>query len=337
MPVMPPWTRVANRRLLQLSTKANIVVAKDGSGNFTTIKDALNSLASSSQRISNGRFVIYVKRGVYAENVQIDSSLDNLTFVGDGMGQTVITSGRSVSGGYTTFSSATFNVFGDEFIASGITFRNTFGPGSQAVAMLSGSDRSVFYRCSFEGYQDTLFVYSQRQFYRECIIYGTIDFIFGNAAVVFQRCNIFARMPRHGEANVITAQGRLDPNQNTGIVIHSCNIRGTSELWRARKTVKSYLGRPWMKYSRTVYLKNYMESIINPSGWLQFIGNNYLDTLYYVEYKNTGAGSRLSQRVKWPGFHIAVLPSQVAQFTVTNFISGGPWITSAGVPFISGL
>lgn len=229
------------------------------------------------------------------------------------------------------------DVFGDEFIASGITFRNTFGPGSQAVAMLSGSDRSVFYRCSFEGYQDTLFVYSQRQFYRECIIYGTIDFIFGNAAVVFQRCNIFARMPRHGEANVITAQGRLDPNQNTGIVIHSCNIRGTSELWRARKTVKSYLGRPWMKYSRTVYLKNYMESIINPSGWLQFIGNNYLDTLYYVEYKNTGAGSRLSQRVKWPGFHIAVLPSQVAQFTVTNFISGGPWITSAGVPFISGL
>lgn len=116
MPVMPPWTRVANRRLLQLSTKANIVVAKDGSGNFTTIKDALNSLASSSQRISNGRFVIYVKRGVYAENVQIDSSLDNLTFVGDGMGQTVITSGRSVSGGYTTFSSATFSKINDLYI-----------------------------------------------------------------------------------------------------------------------------------------------------------------------------------------------------------------------------
>ncbi|KAJ0971129.1 hypothetical protein J5N97_019088 [Dioscorea zingiberensis] len=335
-PDIPPWITVANRKLLQISSNANVVVAKDGSGDFTSINAALNSAAAKTRSL-NARFVIHVKRGVYSENVQIVSSMNNITLVGDGMGRTVITGRRSVSGGYTTFSSATFNVFGDGFIASGITFRNTFGPGSQAVAMLSGSDRSVFYRCSFEGYQDTLFVYSQRQFYRECNIYGTIDFIFGNAAVVFQRCNIYVRKPRHGEANAITAQGRLDKNQNTGIVIHSSNIRGTSDLRNAGKTVRSYLGRPWMRYSRTVLLKNYIESIIDPAGWLQFNGNFALDTLYYVEYKNTGAGSRLSKRVKWPGFHIVVRPSQVAQFTVANFIAGGSWITSAGVPFVSGL
>lgn len=103
-------------------------------------------------------------------------------------------------------------VTGEGFIARGITFRNTAGPqNNQAVAMRSGSDLSVFYRCGFEGYQDTLYVHSQRQFYKECYIYGTVDFIFGNAAVVLQNCMIMARRAMLGQQNVVTAQGRSDP------------------------------------------------------------------------------------------------------------------------------
>ncbi len=98
-------------------------------------------------------------------------------------------------------------VVGDGFIARDITVQNTAGAANhQAVALRSGSDLSVFYRCSFEGYQDTLYVHSQRQFYRECDIYGTVDFIFGNAAVVIQNCNIYPRYPPN-KTNTITAQG----------------------------------------------------------------------------------------------------------------------------------
>ncbi|CAI0393964.1 unnamed protein product, partial [Linum tenue] len=155
------------------------------------------------------RFVIRVKRGVYKENVEVGSGLKNVMLVGDGMRNTVITGSRSVGGGSTTFRSATFAVNGAGFIARGITFRNTAGPQNhQAVALRSDSDRSVFYQCSIEGYQDTLYVHSQRQFYRECYIYGTVDFIFGNAAAVLQNCMIYARRPMKSQKITITAQGR---------------------------------------------------------------------------------------------------------------------------------
>ena len=106
-----------------------------------------------------------------------------------------------------------------------------------------------------EGYQDTLMVHSQRQFYRECYIFGTIDFIFGNAAVVFQNCIILPRRPLHGQSNVITAQGRADPFQNTGISIQNSIIQPAADLKPVIRSVTTYLGRPWMKYSRTVILK----------------------------------------------------------------------------------
>lgn len=103
-----------------------------------------------------------------------------------------------------------------------ITFRNTAeGIKHQAVAVRNGADMSTFYSCSFEGYQDTLYVHSQRQYYTECDIYGTVDFIFGNAAAVFQNCNIYPRLPSVNQFNAITAQGRIDPNQNTGISIQT--------------------------------------------------------------------------------------------------------------------
>ncbi|KAI3681574.1 hypothetical protein L6452_36374 [Arctium lappa] len=328
----PAWVKPGDRKLLQSSsTQANVVVAQDGSGNYKTIGAAI---AAAAKRSGSGRYVIRVKAGVYMENIEIGSKLKNIMLLGDGIGKTIITGSKSVGGGTTTFKSATLAVVGDGFIGRGITVRNTAGPQNhQAVAVRSGSDLSVFYQCSFEGYQDTLYTHSDRQFYRECDIYGTVDFIFGNAAVVFQNCNIYARKPPN-KTNTLTAQGRTDPNQNTGISIHNCRVTAASDL-KGVTGVKTYLGRPWKQYSRTVFLKTSLDSLIDPAGWMPWSGNFALSTLYYGEYMNTGGGSSTAKRVNWKGYHVITSSTEASKFTVGNFISGGSWLPATNVPFTS--
>ncbi|XP_008439095.3 pectinesterase 2-like [Cucumis melo] len=332
----PSWLSGGDRRLLQsASTKVDLVVAQDGSGNYTTVGAALEEAA---KRKTSGRFVIQVKRGVYRENLEIGSKMKNIMLIGDGMRFTFITGNRSVGGGSTTFNSATVAVTGEGFIARGITFQNTAGPENhQAVALRSGADLSVFYRCAFEGYQDTLYVHSQRQFYKECYIYGTVDFIFGNAAVVLQNCMIYARKPMNGQKNAVTAQGRTDPNQNTGISIHNSRVMATDDLKPVESTVKTYLGRPWKEYSRTVFMKTYIDSLVDPTGWLEWDGDFALNTLYYGEYNNIGPGSPISQRVKWKGYHVISNSTEASEFTVQNFIAGQSWLPNTEVPFTPGL
>jgi pectinesterase len=175
-----------------------------------------------------------------------------------------------------------------------------------------------------------------RQFYRECDIYGTVDFIFGNAAVVFQNCNLYPRLPSTGQFNAITAQGRTDPNQNTGTSIHNATIKAADDLAPMIGTVKTYLGRPWKEYSRTVYLQCFMDSLINPSGWREWSGDFALSTLYYAEYNNTGPGSNTSNRVTWQGYQV-INATDAANFTVSNFLDGDSWLPQTGVPYSSGL
>ena len=224
------------------------------------------------------------------------------------------------------------------FVATDITFRNTAGAiKHQAVAVRNGADLSTFYRCSFEGYQDTLYTHSLRQFYRECDIYGTVDFIFGNAAALFQNCNIYPRLPMPGQFNPITAQGRTDPNQNTGISIHNCTIRAADDLASSNSTTQTYLGRPWKEYSRTVYMQSFMDSLINTVGWREWDGNFALSTLYYAEYDNTGPGSDTTNRVTWPGYQVIANATDAANFTVSNFLLGDNWLPQTGVPYSGGL
>ncbi|GAB4825944.1 hypothetical protein Ancab_008812 [Ancistrocladus abbreviatus] len=330
----PRWVSRHDRRLLaasSTSTTANLVVAQDGSGNYKTIQEAL---AAAAKRSGSGRFVIHVKSGVYNEYLVIGANLKNIMLVGDGMSSTTVTGSRSVGGGYTTFNSATVAITADGFIAKGITFRNTAGASNhQAVALRSGSDLSVFYQCGFEGYQDTLYAYSQRQFYTECNIYGTVDFIFGNAAVVFQNCNMYVRKPSASQKNTVTAQGRSDPNQNTGTVIQSCQILASSDLKPIVSSFNSYLGRPWGKYSRTVVMETYLDSLINSAGWLAWDGDFALSTLFYGEYKNSGPGSSTSGRVKWGGYKVITSVTEATEYSVASFITGQSWLLATSIPF----
>ncbi|PNX84942.1 pectinesterase [Trifolium pratense] len=229
------------------------------------------------------------------------------------------------------------SVSGERFIAVDITFKNTAGPEKhQAVAVRNNADLSTFYRCSFEGYQDTLYVHSLRQFYRDCKIYGTVDFIFGNAAVVFQNCNIYARKPMQNQKNAVTAQGRTDPNQNTGISIQNCTIDAAPDLANDLNSTSSYLGRPWKIYSRTVYMQSYIGDFVDPSGWLEWNGTLGLDTIFYGEYDNYGPGSITDNRVQWPGYFL-LNDTQAWNFTVLNFTLGNTWLPDTDIPYTEGL
>ncbi|KVI07205.1 hypothetical protein Ccrd_014443 [Cynara cardunculus var. scolymus] len=336
----PRWVTQKDRKLLQTESihkRANVIVSQAKGSKFRTIQSALDH-ASSIKR-GNGRFIIYIRRGVYRENLEIGNDLKNIMFLGDGLRYTIITGDRSVGGGFTTYSSATVGVDGTGFIARGITFRNTAGPAkAQAVALRSASDLSVFYACSFEGYQDTLFVLAQRQFYKLCYIYGTVDFIFGNAAVVFQNCMILARKPLNGQANMITAQGRGDPFQNTGISIHNSRVMAAPDLKPVVGSVQTFLGRPWQEYSRTVFMKTFIDKHVNPKGWSPWGNTDFaFSTLYYGEYGCFGPGAATKNRVKWPGYHIITSPREASQFTVERLISGRAWLRATEVPFITGL
>ncbi|KAF7824889.1 putative pectinesterase/pectinesterase inhibitor 60 [Senna tora] len=222
---------------------------------------------------------------------------------------------------------------GLHFIARDITFENTAGPRKgQAVALRSASDLSVFYRCAIVGYQDTLMAHAQRQFYKQCYIYGTVDMIFGNAAVVFQNCMIYARRPLPGQANMITAQGRGDPFQNTGISIHNSQIRAAPDLKPVMNQFATYLGRPWQQYSRVVVMKTYIENLVSPLGWSPWGNSNFaLNTLYFGEYRNLGPGSSINNRVKWPGFHIITSPTEASSFTVNSLLAGRTWLPSTEI------
>ncbi|XP_031484777.1 pectinesterase-like [Nymphaea colorata] len=312
-----------------------VYVAQDGTGNFTAIGDAVAAAPNISDP-NGGYFVIYVAAGVYREYVSIDKRKKNIMMVGDGINQTIITGNRSVGDGWTTFNSATLAVVGQGFVGIGFTVQNTAGPAKgQAVAVRNGADTSTFYQCSFEGYQDTLYTHSMRQFYRECDVYGTVDFIFGNAAVVFQDSNLYARLPLPGQANMFTAQGRTDPNQNTGTSIINCSVLAAPDLAADGKT-QSYLGRPWKEYSRTVYMHSFIDGLIDPTGWSPWSGDFALSTLYYGEYGNRGPGSDTSKRVQWLGYHAMAL-NETSNFTVVNFVQGDVWLPATSVTFSAGL
>ncbi|CAF1757018.1 hypothetical protein Bca4012_044579 [Brassica carinata] len=334
----PNWLKRGDRELLgtpATKIQADITVSKDGNGTFKTIAEAIKKAPEHSSR----RFVIYVKAGKYEEEIlKVGRKKTNLMFIGDGKGRTVITGGKSIVDDLTTFHTATFAATGAGFIVRDITFENYAGPAKhQAVALRVGGDHAVVYRCSIIGYQDALYVHSNRQFFRECEIYGTVDFIFGNAAVILQSCNIYARKPMPQQKITITAQNRKDPNQNTGISIHACKLLATADLEASKGSYPTYLGRPWKLYSRVVYMMSDMGDHINPRGWLEWNGPFALDSLYYGEYMNRGPGSSTGQRVKWPGYHVITSTVEASKFTVGQFIGGSSWLPSTGVAFFSGL
>ncbi|XP_077243005.1 putative pectinesterase/pectinesterase inhibitor 21 [Tasmannia lanceolata] len=333
---LPSWVSDGRRRLLTIDNiTPDVVVAKDGSGKFKTINEAIATIPLKS----NSTYIIYVKEGVYKEQVTIPKKMWNVMMIGDGPKNTVISGSENFIDGTPTFKTATLAVVGEGFIGKNFGVENTAGPEKhQAVAIRVQSDKSVFYNCQFDGYQDTLYAHTHRQFYRECTISGTIDFIFGNSAVVFQNCKIIARKPLDNQKNIVTAQGRTDIREPTGIVIHNCTLVADPAYSPVKSKLPTFLGRPWKEFSRTIYMQSQLDDFIHPDGWLPWMGDFGLKTCFYAEFDNKGPGATLTKRVTWGGIKTTTIAAdQAEEFTVSVFIQGDQWINSTGVPYTPGL
>ncbi|GAB4838066.1 hypothetical protein Ancab_027596 [Ancistrocladus abbreviatus] len=328
---LPQWMGREERKLLTKTTSnltPNITVAKDGSGNFTTINDALKAVPEKRQ----GRFYIFVKQGIYEEYVTVTKEMANITIYGEGSQKSVVTGNKNFVDGVQTYQTATFAALGEGFTAMSMGFRNTAGPEKhQAVALRVQADKAIFLNCRMEAYQDTLYAQTHRQFYRGCVVAGTVDFIFGDAAAIFQNCLILVKKPLENQQNIITAQGRTIRFENTGIVLQKCKIQPHPDLEPEKQKFKTYLGRPWKLYSRTVVMESELSDIIQPEGWLPWQGDFALKTLYYAEYNNEGPGAAVDKRVNWAGYKKKISKEEAYRFTVTPFLQNG-WIKESGVP-----
>ncbi|ESW17100.1 hypothetical protein PHAVU_007G210300 [Phaseolus vulgaris] len=333
----PSWLSMPDRKLLADAGKGgsvtpNVIVAKDGSGDYKTVLDAINSYPKNQQ----GRYIIYVKAGTYDEYITVDKKKPNLLIYGDGPTKTIITGNKNVVDGFRTMRSATFATVGDDFIAKSMAFENTAGAVKhQAVALRVQGDRSVFYDCAMHGYQDTLYTHAHRQFYRNCEISGTVDFIFGYGTTLIQNSKIIVRKPDANQQNIIVADGTDQKNMPTGAVLQNCEIVAAPELEPQKKTFKSYLARPWKAYSRAIFLENTISDVIQPDGYLPWNGNMFLDTCYFAEYQNTGAGADVKARVKWGRGVLS--KADASKFTADTWLQANTWLPATGVPFDLGL
>ncbi|XVE65586.1 hypothetical protein DITRI_Ditri08aG0012000 [Diplodiscus trichospermus] len=332
----PSWVTAGQRHLLQQTpdtVKPNVVVAQDGSGKYKSINEALNEVPKKNPT----PFVIYIKAGTYKEQVIVTQSMTNVVFMGDGPAKTIITGSLNFIDGTGTFKTATVGVVGDKFMAKGIRFENTAGAVKhQAVALRVSSDQSIFYNCQMDGYQDTLYAHSHRQFYRDCTISGTIDFIFGDSLAVLQNCKIIVRKPLDNQACIVTAQGRVERREISAIVLHNCTISGDPEYIPVKDKSKAYLGRPWKEFSKAIFLQCQIDDIIAPDGYLPWNGDFALNTLYYAEFGNRGPGADQSKRVTWGGIK-KIDATEAASYTPGPYLQGDDWIPQSGVPYTAGM
>ncbi|KAL2922995.1 putative pectinesterase/pectinesterase inhibitor 28 [Bienertia sinuspersici] len=334
---MPPWVNDPKRKIMTTPVseiKADAIVAQDGSGKFKTIAEAVAAIPKAN----TDPYIIYIKAGTYKEYVTIEKKQTNIILVGDGATKTIITGDKNFAAGVNTFKTATLGVLGDGFMARDIGVENTAGPeGHQAVAIRVVSDFAILHNCQFTGHQDTLYAVRGRQFYRDCTVTGTIDFIFGDAQAVFQNCKLLVRKPGPNQQCMVTAQGRTEEKGPGGFVFEGCTVSSEPDYKAEKDKYPAYLGRPWKQYSRTIFMNCNIDDTIAPEGWTAWQGNFALDTLYYAEYQNKGPGADTSKRVKWPG--IKTLTAQQAEgFTPAKlFVSGDKWIPETGVPYAAGM
>ncbi|QHO34164.1 Pectinesterase [Arachis hypogaea] len=331
----PTWLSAADRKLLQdvNNVRPNVVVAKDGSGQFKTVLEAINSYPKNY----TGRYIIYVKAGVYDEYITVDKKFKNLFIYGDGNTKTIITGCKNFHEGTKTMRTSTFSTNADDFIAKSIAFENTAGAeGHQAVALRVQGDRSAFFDCAMRGYQDTLYAHAHRQFYRNCEISGTIDFIFGYGTTLIQNSRIIVRKPMSNQQNIVVADGTDQKNMPTGIVLQNCEIMADSTLYPDRLTVRTFLARPWKAFSRAVFIENTIGDLIQPQGYIPWNPPTEANTdnCYFVEYGNTGAGANAGARA--PFAKGIISKDEASQFLAEPWIQASTWVPATGISFDAG-
>jgi pectinesterase len=280
-------------------------VAKDGSGDYKYIQDAIDAMRVFPLQ----PITLYIKNGVYNEKIELPANNTDVSFIGESVEKTIITfNDYSRRGKLTTFTSFTAKISGNRFVAENITFANSAGPVGQAVALYVDADKAVFKNCRFLGNQDTIYAAGEaaRQYFVDCYIEGTTDFIFGPSTAVFQACTIKGKTDSYITA-ANTTQGK-----KFGFVFLDCKIITDSAV------KKLYLGRPWRSYAKTAFLRCQLPNVIAPEGWSNWGNPENEKTVLYAEYKNAGEGADTKSRVAWAK---QLSEEEAKEFTVENIFS----------------
>ncbi len=289
-----------------------LVVAADGSGDFKTVQQAVDHVPDNNTQ----RVVIQIKPGVYREQVRISAGKRYLTFRGDDPRRTTLTFRLSAQEAGNTRLAFSTLVNADDFRAENITFENSFGTGSQAVALFVDADRAEFRNCRFLGWQDTLFVNGAHHSFKDCYIEGHVDFIFGGASAVFENCTIHSK-----GAGYVTAHYRTSDDENTGFVFVRSRLTGQNTGQGV------YLGRPWRPYARVVFIECWLGEHIKPEGWDNWRDPAREKTAWFAEYKSTGPGANSTARVAWAK---QLTTAEAVAFSRTRFFSSsGNTLTGA--------
>lgn len=277
-----------------------IVVSKDGKGDFTTVQQAINAIENNSL----ARTKVFIKNGIYREKITIPETKGAILLEGENPEKTVITyddyaSKKNAEGKEIgTTGSSTIFIYSNDFTAKNISFENSSGRVGQAVAVLTSGDRIAFENCRFLGNQDTLYLKGaqdledktkpSRNYFKNCYIEGTTDYIFGAGTAVFENCIIYSKET----ASYITAASTPQGNE-FGFVFINSKIIGNA------KEHSVYLGRPWRPFARTVYIDCELNSTIQPEGWHNWNKTEAEKTTLYAESNSKGAGANRTQRVPW--------------------------------------
>jgi pectinesterase len=300
---------VSNAQDVQYS----ITVAKDGSGDYTTIQAAIDA----TKAFPDQRITIHVKNGIYHEKVRVPSWNNLLSIIGEDKEKTIVSWGDYFDqigrGRNSTFFTYTFLVEADDFYAENLTIENTAGPVGQAVALHAEGNRCAFINCRILGNQDTLYISGEgcHQLFRNCYIEGTTDFIFGSATALFDRCTIVSKADSYITA-ASTPQGA-----EFGFVFKNCRIEAVSGV------SKVYLGRPWRNYAKTVFMDCFLGQHILPEGWHNWNKPEAEKTSFYAEYGNTGPGANNTKRVGWKQ---NINSKQAKKYKPENILGG--WVLS---------
>ena len=299
------------------TAKTKVVVAKDGSGNYTSIQAAINAAPDNG----TGAFIIFVKNGNYDnEKLIVPAVKTHIVLQGEDRKKTVISyhiydckspesANKCPEAAYNLWkedkdlvrTSATLTVLANDFTAENITVSNTAGPVGQALALTLRGDRCIFKNCDILGYQDTILLANngQRNYFENCLVLGRTDYIYGGGIGFFSNCEI-----RSYGGGWITAPSTPE-NQLYGFVFDHCTFTAVTGSPRNGDDGKPVaIGRPWHQFPKVAILNSEMTEAIHPEGWPTTWNMEYASTsdkLHLFEYNNSGKGANMDKRAKWAG------------------------------------
>ena len=263
-----------------------IVVSRDGTGNFRTLQEAIES----ARAFMDYTVTIYVKNGVYKEKVIVPSWVENIDIIGEDRDKTIITYDDHANiNKMGTFRTYTVKVEGSDITFKNLTIENNAAQLGQAVALHTEGDRLKFINCRILGNQDTIYTGAKftRLYFKDCYIDGTTDFIFGPSTALFENCMI------HSKRNSYVTAASTPKEAKYGYVFKHCKLTAEPGV------DKVYLGRPWRPYAYTLFIECELGKHIVPAGWHNWGKQSNEETARYMEYKNTGEGANVSERVAW--------------------------------------